>query len=302
MKPLITLWKFSRPHTIIGSVISIFTLYFIVCDKQETQCLSYLIMALSIGISCNIFIVGINQIADVNIDKINKPFLPIPSGSLSVQQAKIIVFTALFISLGLALYITPYLFGIIALAATIGWAYSMPPLYLKQHHMTAALAITTVRGVLLNAGGFMVFNYLVNNSLDMPENVKILTLFIIAFSIVISWFKDLSDMEGDAKYNIKTFAILYSPKAALIAGNLLVGLAYLFTIYMKCVDFSISEIPSFETRVLLYGHVILFVLFIINAFSIRLGEHQSIKKFYIRFWWFFFAEYVVYLLAYTAKG
>ena len=259
-------------------------------------------MALSIGISCNIFIVGINQIADVNIDKINKPFLPIPSNALSVQQAKIIVFTALFISLSLALYITPYLFGIIALAATIGWAYSMPPLYLKQHHVTAALAITTVRAVLLNAGGFMVFNYLVNNSLVMPENVKILTLFIIVFSIVISWFKDLSDMEGDAKYNIKTFAILYSPKAALIAGNLLVGLAYLFTIYMKCVDFSISEIPSFETRVLLYGHVILFVLFIINAFSIRLGEHQSIKKFYMRFWWFFFAEYVLYLLAYTANG
>ena len=88
-------------------------------------------MALIIGVTCNIFIVGINQIADVNIDKINKPYLPIPSGALSMQQAKYIVFTALFISLGLALYITPYLFGIIALAATIGWAYSMPPLYLK---------------------------------------------------------------------------------------------------------------------------------------------------------------------------
>jgi homogentisate phytyltransferase/homogentisate geranylgeranyltransferase len=258
-------------------------------------------MALVIGISCNIFIVGINQIADVNIDKINKPYLPIPSGALSVQQAKMIVFTALFISLGLALFITPYLFGIIALAAAIGWAYSMPPLYLKQQHVTAALAITTVRGVLLNAGGFLVFNYLVNNSLGMPQNVKILTLFIIVFSIVISWFKDLPDMEGDAKYNIKTFAIRYSPRAALIAGNLLVGLAYLFTICMKYADFSISEIPSFETIVLLFGHIVLFILFIINAFSIRLGEHQSIKKFYRRFWWFFFGEYLLYLLAYAAK-
>lgn len=302
MNSLITLWKFSRPHTIIGSVISIFTLYFIVCGKTETQCLPYLIVALTIGISCNIFIVGINQISDVNIDKINKPYLPIPSGELSVQRAKIIVFTALFISLGLSLYITPYLFGIIALAATIGWAYSMPPFYLKQHHVTAALAISSVRGVLLNAGGFMVFNYLVNNSLDMPVNVKILSIFIIAFSIVISWFKDLSDMEGDAKYNIKTFAILYSPRSALIAGNLLVGLAYLFTLYMNRVDFTVTEIPSSETIVLFYGHIFLFVLFIINAFSISLGEHESIRKFYKRFWWFFFAEYVVYLVAYATKG
>ncbi|MDP2385389.1 MAG: homogentisate phytyltransferase [Bacteroidota bacterium] len=301
MKALTTLWKFSRPHTIIGSVISIFTLYVIVCCKPESQCLSYLLMALSIGITCNIFIVGINQIADVDIDKINKPSLPIASGELSSKHAKIIIFTALFISLGLALCISLYLFGIIVLAAAIGWAYSMPPFYLKKHHITAALAISMVRGVLLNAGGFMVFNYLVNNTLEMPENVKILTLFIIAFSIVISWFKDLSDMEGDAKYNIKTCAILYSPKTVLIIGHLLVASAYLFTIYMKCVEFFASEFPAIETRVLLVGHIALFALFIINAFSIQLREQQSIKKFYKRFWWFFFAEYVVYLLAYMVK-
>ena len=301
MKPLITLWKFSRPHTIIGSVISIVTLYFIVCENKEMQCLSYLVMALCIGITCNIFIVGINQIADVEIDKINKPDLPIPSGELSVNQAKMIVTTALIFSLGLALYVTPYLLALVLLAATIGWSYSMPPLYLKQHHLTAALSIATVRGVILNAGGFLVFNYLVNNSLEMPENVKILTLFIFAFSIVISWFKDLPDIDGDVKYNIKTLAILYTPKFALISGHLLVGLAYLFTIYMKWIEFISSTIPSFETRVFLFGHMMLFLLFIINAFFILLNDLQSIKKFYTRFWWFFFAEYVLYLIAYVAK-
>lgn len=301
MIPFSTLWKFSRPHTIIGSVISILTLYFIVCDKQETQCISYLFMALCIGISCNIFIVGINQIADVAIDKINKPYLPIPSGALSPRQAKIIVLTALVISLGLALYITPYLFLVIALATAIGWAYSMPPFHLKQHHVTAALSITLVRGILLNACGFLIFNYLVNGSIAMPENVKILTIFIVAFSIVISWFKDLADVKGDAKYKIKTLAIHHSSKTALIAGNILVLTAYLFTIYMKSVDFYDSDIPSIATKVLLIGHIILFALFIVNAFSIRLNLQQSVRKFYKRFWLFFFAEYVVYLVAYTVK-
>lgn len=300
MKALLTFWKFSRPHTIIGSVISIFTLYYIVNEKLETESLSFLIIALIIGITCNIFIVGINQIEDVNIDKINKPYLPIPSSELSILNAKIIVFSALIISLGFALYLSPYLFGIIALATTIGWAYSMPPFYLKQHHVTAALAISTVRGVLLNAGGFLVFNYLLNNSLEMPVNVKILTLFVIVFSIVISWFKDLPDIKGDAEYNIKTFAILYSPKVTLVSGIIIVGAAYLFTIYLKLVDYTISEIPSIETSVLLNGHILLFGLFIINAFSIRLSEHRSIKKFYKRFWLFFFAEYLLYLLAYAA--
>ena len=301
MNALQALWKFSRPHTIIGSLIGIFTLFYIICDKLDYLPPLYLFLALSIGVTCNIFIVGINQIADVEIDKINKPYLPIPSGILSVQGAKAITFGALFISLSMALYASPYLFLIIALAAAVGWAYSMPPFYLKKHHITAALAITIVRGVLLNAGGFLVFNYLINGTLNMSENVKILTLFIIVFSIVISWFKDLPDMAGDAAYNIKTFAILYSPKFALIAGNLLVGSAYLFSLVLKWNDYLVSETTTLQTKILFYGHLLLFVLFIVNAFSIKLTDHQSIKKFYMRFWWFFFAEYVLYLLAYAIK-
>lgn len=301
MKHIITLWKFSRPHTIFGSVISIVTLYFIVCENQKTESLTYLMLALIIGITCNIFIVGINQIADVDIDKINKPYLPIPSCVLSLQQAKAIVIISLIISLSLAVFISPYLFGIIACAAAIGWAYSMPPFRLKRHYITASLAITIVRGVLLNVGGFLVFNYLVNNSTELPENMKILTAFIIAFSIVISWFKDLQDIEGDSKYKIQTLAIRYSPKTTLIAGNILVNIAYLFTIYLKGVEFLNVEIPTFKIKTLLFGHIIIFILFIINAFSIQLNELLSIKKFYMRFWWFFFAEYVIYLLAYALK-
>lgn len=298
MKILTILWKFSRPHTIIGSVISIFTLYTIVCRQEGRFDLPLLFFAIIIGITCNIFIVGINQVADVEIDKINKPTLPIPAGVLTVQQATRIVYWALGISLALALYVTPYLFVIIVLSTGIGWAYSMPPLYLKQHHIPAALAISTVRGVLLNAGGFLVFNHLINGSWEMPLNIKILTLFVIVFSVVISWFKDLPDIEGDAKYHIQTLAIRYSPKTALLWGHILVGLAYVFTIYMQYVQYKLSAMPSFTTKTLLLGHLVLLVLFLINASFIHLKQHQSIKKFYKRFWWFFFAEYLVYLLAY----
>ena len=200
-----------------------------------------------VGITCNIFIVGINQIQDIEIDRINKPYLPIPAGIISLSQAKRIVFGSLAISLGLGFYISPYLFTIVALSTSIGWAYSMPPFYLKKHHISAALSISIVRGILLNAGGFLLFNYILNNKLEMPHDIKILTLFVIAFSVVISWFKDISAIEGDAKFNIKTLAITFSPKHVLIAGN---------------------------------------------------NIHESIKKYYKRFWWFFFAEYLIYLFAY----
>lgn len=290
MKLPLIIWKFSRPHTIIGSVISITTLYLYAHQATEVFNTTLLLLSLVVGITCNVFIVGINQVQDVEIDKINKPYLPIPAGILTLKLAKRIVGISLFISLSFALYISPYLFGIVALSTFIGWAYSMPPFYLKKHHVTAALAISTVRGVLLNAGGFLVFNYLINGVVAMPHDIQILTLFVIAFSIVISWFKDLSDMEGDSKFNIKTLALTFSPKQVLIAGNVLVGFAYVFSI-----------LSSVKEGILFYGHILLLVLFLLNTLSINLNLHSSIKKYYQRFWWFFFAEYLLYLFAYLFR-
>lgn len=290
MKTLNIIWKFSRPHTIIGSVISITTLFMMAYHSIEPFNISLLFLSIVVGICCNVFIVGINQVSDIEIDRINKPELPIPAGVLSLSQAKNIVYAALIICYLIAAYISMYLLVIVILSTFIGWAYSMPPFHLKKHHISAAIAIATVRGVLLNAGGFLLFNYLLNGSTELTDDAEILTIFVIAFSVVISWFKDLSDVEGDAKFKINTLAIQYSPKTALIIGNVIVSLAYLYSI----INTSASEF-------LLYGHVMLWALFILNTIGIKLKNHQSIRKYYKRFWWFFFAEYLLYLIYYITK-
>lgn len=284
MKTINIIWKFSRPHTIIGSVISITTLYLMAYDNKNTFDYTLLLLSIIVGITCNMFIVGINQIADLEIDKINKPELPIPSGVLSLKQAKNIVYAVLIICYVIAAYISMYLLVIVALSTFIGWAYSMPPFHLKKHHFSAAIAIASVRGVLLNAGGFLLFNFLLNNNSELTDDAEVLTMFVIAFSVVISWFKDLSDIEGDAKFKINTLAIQYSPKHALVIGNIIVSLAYLYSIMnTKGNDF------------LQYGHVALWALFVLNTFSIKLRDYDSVRKYYKRFWWFFFAEYLLYL-------
>ncbi len=299
MRSLVSLWKFSRPHTVVGSVIGILTLFYIVCEKQESLSISYLLLALGVGVSSNIFIVGINQIADVEIDRVNKPFLPIPSGIMSLLRAKMVVAAALSISLTLSLWTSPYLFAIIGLASVIGWAYSMPPCHLKKHFLGATLSIVIVRGVLLNLGGYLVFNHLVNNSVDLPNDVLILTIFIVLFSMVISWFKDLPDISGDSQFNIKTLAIEYTPKLVLILGSFLVGLAYMFTILLKWIEVERLDFLSFRNGVLLFGHITLVALFITILFFVDLADQRSVKNFYKRFWWFLFAEYALYLFAYV---
>ena len=80
---LYSLWKFSRPHTIIGTSLSVLALYllaFALTDSRIT--LAHLGQLLGAWIACicgNVYIVGLNQLEDVAIDQINKP--PPPSSS-----------------------------------------------------------------------------------------------------------------------------------------------------------------------------------------------------------------------------
>jgi homogentisate phytyltransferase/homogentisate geranylgeranyltransferase len=47
-----------------------------------------LLQALVPALLMNVAIVGINQLYDVDIDKVNKPYLPLASGELSMQQGE----------------------------------------------------------------------------------------------------------------------------------------------------------------------------------------------------------------------
>jgi homogentisate phytyltransferase/homogentisate geranylgeranyltransferase len=290
------IWNFSRPHTIAGSLISIVSLYFIL-SHTRVEHLPILVLVLIAGLSCNLFIVGLNQIADVHIDRINKPWLPIPAEKLSLPQAKTIVIVSLLVSLAVSFYVTPWFFAIIALSCGIGWAYSMPPFHLKKHHLTAAIAISSVRGLLVNTGAFIVFLHTADQSATMPVNLILLTVFVTITGIVIAWFKDLPDVEGDARHHIRSLAVLYSPRRAYVYGTVLMMAAYLACVLTN-VYACIHELQPVQAKILLAGHCALFILFVANSFSVRITEHRSLTRFYKRFWLFFFAEYVLYLVAY----
>uniref|UniRef100_A0A803LSD8 Uncharacterized protein n=1 Tax=Chenopodium quinoa TaxID=63459 RepID=A0A803LSD8_CHEQI len=79
-------YRFSRPHTIIGTVkfskkLSDFSPMFF------TGMLEAIIAALIM----NIYIVGLNKISDIEIDKVNKPYLPLASGEYSTGTGIFIV-------------------------------------------------------------------------------------------------------------------------------------------------------------------------------------------------------------------
>ena len=90
-----TLWRFSRPHTLVGTTVSILGIYVIAAAELPGVALgdglADLALTVLAGALVNVYIVGLNQCEDVEVDRINKPWLPIPAGSLSLNSARRLV-------------------------------------------------------------------------------------------------------------------------------------------------------------------------------------------------------------------
>jgi homogentisate phytyltransferase/homogentisate geranylgeranyltransferase len=280
-----TLWKFSRPHTIIGSIVSIVVLFLLQGGHIAVH-FTQLALTLISALGCNVCITGLNQMVDVELDKINKPELPIAAGKLSMGTAKKIVWISGLIALGAAAILHWVLLLLIAIILLLGIAYSLPPVQLKKHHLPAALAITLVRGVLVNLGMAMHFAAMLHGGFHIQPVIYPLTIFISAFSLAIAWYKDLPDRAGDAHFGYKTFPLLYSPKTALYTGATFVVAAYAW-----CIFWSYQQAQS----LLMYSLIALNIAFLLHLTTVRLQEQASIRRFYQLFWVFFFATYLSFL-------
>ncbi len=111
-----------------------------------------LAQALIPALLMNVCIVGINQMYDVDIDRINKPYLPLASGALNMAEGCGIVVVTGGVALAMGvMWGTPPLLATLVGSLLLGIAYStdVPGLRWKQHPGVAAACILTVRCVMI---------------------------------------------------------------------------------------------------------------------------------------------------------
>ena len=290
MKSLSTFWKFTRPHTIIGSALSVTAVYALVCALPGAvpDHVGVWLPSLIAALACNVFITGLNQWSDVEVDRINKPWLPIPAGLLTKREAMIIVLLCLAVALGTSALLSWYFFGLIALISFLGWAYSMPPIQFKRHHFGAALAITVVRGILVNLGFYAHYKQQLAGEAGLDAIIWPLTVFVALFSIGIAWFKDIPDTKGDAEYRFGTLAVRMGRGAAFRAGVAVVALGYLAVLAVAV----LGLLPAQGFYLAAYGIPLL--LFLVLAARLDVHNDVQVKRFYLFFWGLFFLAYVLY--------
>jgi len=281
------LWRFTRPHTVIGTAASIAGLYVIAAAATPgfalADGLGDLAWTLLAGFCVNVYIVGVNQIEDVEIDRVNKPFLPLAAGDMTIAAARRIVAACAVIPVVLGLSQGAIETVAVLAGLAVGTAYSVPPLRLKRFPVLAALSITLVRSLVVNLGVALHFGATV------PEAVWALTLFVLPFSFAIAILKDVPDAEGDRRFRIATFTLrLGAERVQWIA------LGALTAAYLGMALAGPIALETCQPVVLAGTH--LAALAALWRMS-RTAGRREFTRFYMSVWRLFFLEYALVPLA-----
>lgn len=239
----------------------------------------------------NLYVVGLNQLTDVAIDRVNKPNLPIASGDLSSGQGRWIVALAGLSALLIGASQSSVLFLTFAVIMGIGTLYSLRPTRLKERPFWAALSIAFARGFLANAGLYLHYTGRLDIPVDSGTMAWVLTFFF-GFGLVIALYKDIPDTAGDATYGVGTFAVRVGQRRVFAIGRWILTAIFLIPILAGA-----GRLPGADGAVLIVAHLLLIGLFWYLSLRTDPDDPASIMRLYLALWAVFYSEYLVLALA-----
>jgi len=296
-----TLFRFTRPHTFVGTALAVPALHAYAADSLgalcSMGCARSIAGALAPALLVNVFITGLNQICDVGIDRVNKPQLPVASGELGLAHARGIVGLSLGLALALGWRSTVPLRRVLGGSAFLGWAYSAPPLRLKRSPLLAALSIVAVRGVLVNACFYAhaVQGLAPRARTAAAARLPLVVTFFSLLGVAIALMKDVPDTRGDATFGVATYARrggrprVFALSAGLLGGTLLSG-AFALGVAAARAAAPLRAAARLALAAAL-GGVALDARR--RASHVDAGSGEDVARFYMHLWKCFFACYAL---------
>lgn len=156
---------------------------------------------------------AVNDWFDRHVDAINEPGRPIPSGRIAGQWGLAIALFGTALALAVAWGTGPWVFAATGVGLAFGWAYSAPPLRLKQSGLWGPSAVAlTYEGLTWFTGASVMAG-----TLPSLHILAILALYSAgAFGIMT--LNDFKAVEGDRAMGIRSLpATLGTDSAARIA-------------------------------------------------------------------------------------
>ena len=278
---------FARPHTVKGTVLATVSGYILLSIYHESHAYMSLILILMSGVLANIFIVGINQLVDIDIDITNKKNLPLVTKELTWTTGRKITGRTFVLSITVAFFQSVLWGSTILAMCLIGIAYSVPPLRLKRFAIPAALCIVCARALLATIGGVYAYSHAMGKAVDeyMQFHLTVFTGILIAFTTVIALMKDVPDIEGDEKEGVRSLSVTLGPAAVSR-----ICFSILSTMYIAVIGVMWQK----GNTVSVFTHI--YAIIWLHAASVP-GSTKSvaIHNYFSVVWPLFYYEFVAYL-------
>ncbi|XP_057442086.1 glycinol 4-dimethylallyltransferase-like [Lotus japonicus] len=283
---LIVLYTFCTPHaqmtrilcTISASLLAVKTL-----SDISPLLFTGILQALVAYVFMDIYVCTVNQLFDIEIDKINKPYLPLASGQLSYTAGVIITASSLFLSLLLA-WITgswPLIWSVILICA-LWTAYSanVPLLRWKGNPVLAAIVIFASWAIIFPISSFLhIQTSVFKRSVVFPKSLNFVIAFMSFYILGIAVMKDIPDIEGDEAFGIHSFSARFGKKQVFWICVSLFEMAFVIAVMMGATS---SFLWSKIVTVLGYG--VLASVLGYRAKFVDLESKPSMTSFFLLNW------------------
>ncbi len=264
-----------------GHVLEMFSM--MIAAKQAAQ-------AVVAAVLMNVAIVGINQVYDKKLDRVNKPYLPMASGAFSSDMALSVIAVSTTASFMIGVWSgSSALMWALVISLLLGIVYSVdaPGLRWKKSPFLAATCVLFVRAVIVQLGFFAHALGRELTDFNFPINLWCAIGFMTVYGIVIALFKDLPDMEGDMKQNVRTLSVRLGPSFVFNLCLALLSVAYGTAVFM-----SVAHAPTMMSRVVGAVHSVVIVTLLAASRRVDVASSDSLYDYYIRFIWkAFYLEY-----------
>lgn len=159
---------------------------------------------------------AINDVFDLEIDKINTPHRPLPAGLMTLNEAKgySIILFVVGVTIPLLNIFSNFLINIIAsfIALTGGILLYLYAMYFKRSGFMGNIMIGLLTAIPFIYGGFLTLSF---------ETMIFPALFAFLLIVGREIIKDIEDVHGDQLKNVQSVALRYGVKPARNLGFLI---------------------------------------------------------------------------------
>ncbi|XP_052730853.1 glycinol 4-dimethylallyltransferase [Vigna angularis] len=292
-KFVVAFFMFCNPYSVIGRTFSTVSASLLVVEKLSDISPLFFIGVLQAMVPLlfmDIYVNGVNQLSDLEIDKINKPYLPLASGQVSFTTGAIIVASSLTLSFGLAWTIGswPLIWSVVS-CFLLWTAYSIngPLLRWKRHPLLAATCVWATWAVIfpITFSAHMQ-TFVLKRATIFPRSLIFVIVFMSFYSLGIALFKDVPDIDGDQAYGIQSFAARFGQKRVFWICVCLFEMA--FGIALMAGLTSSSLLVKIVTGL---GHAALAWILWYQAKFVDLTSKASMGSFFMLIWKLLYVAY-----------